>query len=131
MDKQRQGRGGIVVNVASGMGLEASGAWAVYIATKFGIVGFTRSLADAHYYDLTAVAFSVVCPGLTETPMTTNINGGKTTFDFAQPIKERFCNCKNQSAASCGRHVVDVIEKNKNDSVWIRAAGNLKLIDMM
>lgn len=45
MDKTQKGRGGVLLNIASVLGLEPSPAVAVYSATKFGVIGFTRSLS--------------------------------------------------------------------------------------
>lgn len=45
MDKSQKGRGGVIVNIASVLGLEPCPPIAVYSASKFGVVGFTRSLA--------------------------------------------------------------------------------------
>lgn len=45
MDKTQTGRGGMVVNIASVLGLEPCPPIAVYSASKFGVIGFTRSLA--------------------------------------------------------------------------------------
>ena len=45
MDKTQKGRGGVLLNIASVLGLEPCPPIAVYSASKFGVVGFTRSLS--------------------------------------------------------------------------------------
>ena len=45
MDKAQKGRGGVLLNIASVLGLEPCPPIAVYSASKFGVVGFTRSLS--------------------------------------------------------------------------------------
>lgn len=45
MDKTQNGRGGVIMNVASSLGLVPCPAIAIYSASKFGVIGFTRSLA--------------------------------------------------------------------------------------
>lgn len=45
MDKSKEGRGGLIVNIASVTGLDPSPVFCVYSAAKFGVIGFTRSLA--------------------------------------------------------------------------------------
>lgn len=45
MDKTKGGRGGVILNIASVLGLEPCSPIAVYSASKFGVVGFTRSLS--------------------------------------------------------------------------------------
>ena len=88
-------------------------------------------MQDSHYFELTGVSFSVLCPGLTITPMTANINGeATTTFEYSQPIMERFGNCKSQTARHCGEHVVQLIETAENDTVWISDQGMLSRLEM-
>lgn len=45
MDKKQLGKGGIIVNVTSVVGLDPSPVFCAYSASKFGVIGFTRSLA--------------------------------------------------------------------------------------
>lgn len=45
MDKQQLGKGGLIVNVTSVVGLDPSPVFCAYSASKFGVIGFTRSLA--------------------------------------------------------------------------------------
>lgn len=45
MGKPTGGNGGIVMNIASVCGLDIVGGFAAYTASKFGIVGLTRSYA--------------------------------------------------------------------------------------
>lgn len=45
MDKQQMGKGGLIVNVTSVVGLDPSPVFCAYSAAKFGVIGFTRSLA--------------------------------------------------------------------------------------
>lgn len=44
MSRDKDGKGGVIVNISSIAGLEPMPFWVTYSATKFGIVGFTRSL---------------------------------------------------------------------------------------
>jgi NAD(P)-dependent dehydrogenase (short-subunit alcohol dehydrogenase family) len=63
-----RGRGGHVVNIASGAGYVASAALAAYSTTKFAVVGLSEALHDElapHRISVTAV-----CPGLINTPIT-------------------------------------------------------------
>jgi NAD(P)-dependent dehydrogenase (short-subunit alcohol dehydrogenase family) len=61
-------RGGLVVNLASVLGLEGAGGWAAYAASKHAVVGYTRSLNDELAGRVRATA---LCPSYVETPMNT------------------------------------------------------------
>jgi len=45
MDKKMGGSGGLIVNVTSVIGLDPSPVFCAYSASKFGVIGFTRSLS--------------------------------------------------------------------------------------
>jgi NAD(P)-dependent dehydrogenase (short-subunit alcohol dehydrogenase family) len=71
---QRSG-GGVVVNTASGGAFIPLPPQAVYVATKAGVVHFTRSctpLAESH-----GVRVNCVCPGVVDTPMLRDTNEGE------------------------------------------------------
>jgi meso-butanediol dehydrogenase/(S,S)-butanediol dehydrogenase/diacetyl reductase len=60
-------RAGAIVNVASLLGKFGMAEYAVYCASKFGVVGFTQALADE--LRGTGVGVWAVCPGQVDTPM--------------------------------------------------------------
>ena len=63
------GRGGVIINLASIMGLVGIGAGAdPYVAAKHGVVGLTRNFAIA--YAQRGVRVNCINPGWIETPMT-------------------------------------------------------------
>lgn len=93
MNVKNGGRGGIIVNVASTLGLDILSFQPIYTATKHGVVGFTRSLGvniifteqnymnklifigDYHLFQepffeqMYGIKFITVCPGATKTPL--------------------------------------------------------------
>ncbi|MGD9897156.1 MAG: SDR family oxidoreductase [Candidatus Methylacidiphilaceae bacterium] len=70
--------GGLICNIASLAGVDAWADCGGYSATKFGIVGFTRALADeGREKGVKAVA---ICPALVATPMT-----GAKGAEYIQP----------------------------------------------
>jgi NAD(P)-dependent dehydrogenase (short-subunit alcohol dehydrogenase family) len=59
-------KSGVIVNAGSIAGLAAIPDRAAYVATKFGIVGLTRTMAKDHVKD--GIRVNCVCPGTTLTP---------------------------------------------------------------
>ena len=65
--KMKENKFGRIVNISSAHGLVASAFKSAYIASKFGIVGFTKNLAmEGGAHGITA---NVVCPGYVYTPI--------------------------------------------------------------
>uniref|UniRef100_A0A1I8MHD6 Alcohol dehydrogenase n=1 Tax=Musca domestica TaxID=7370 RepID=A0A1I8MHD6_MUSDO len=118
MDKSQKGRGGVLLNIASVVGLEPCGAISIYSACKFGVVGFTRSLADPYYYERTGVAVTAVCPGMTESPMTKNPKISDT-FEYSKPLTDKLYSAPSQPASKAGEHLVQVLEMGQNGTLWI------------
>ena len=66
MVKQKQGH---IINISSTAGISPVGGLNLYSASKFGVRGFTLSIA--HELQAHNVAVTVVCPDLVDTPMLT------------------------------------------------------------
>lgn len=64
---------GRIINVSSGAGLSGFADVAVYCAAKFGVVGFTQSLAQE--LDGSGVQAYAVCPGRVRTDMQAQLSG--------------------------------------------------------
>lgn len=63
----KNGKRGMIINIASGLGKTGSSEVSIYCATKFGVRGFTQSIAEELSPE---VGVYVVNPGMTATPMT-------------------------------------------------------------
>ncbi|EGI60545.1 15-hydroxyprostaglandin dehydrogenase [Acromyrmex echinatior] len=72
MGKHKGGKGGVIVNIASVAALDPGYFFPIYSASKCAVLGFSQSLASM--YDKTEVRVIIMCPGLTATPLTININ---------------------------------------------------------
>jgi 3-oxoacyl-[acyl-carrier protein] reductase len=76
-------RKGHIVNVASIAGKVGSAGRALYCASKFGVVGFSQSLAEEVREQ--GVRVSVICPGSTNTRFSPKETSGKSPEKMLQP----------------------------------------------
>lgn len=63
--------GGAIVNMSSIVGVRATPAQLAYAASKFGVIGITKSAALA--YAKAGVRINAMCPGRIRTPMTEDV----------------------------------------------------------
>ncbi|KAL5292256.1 hypothetical protein ACFFRR_011194 [Megaselia abdita] len=123
MDKSKGGRGGVVVNIASVLGLEPAHGIATYTASKHGVIGFTKSLAHDVYFQKTGVIHIAVCPGITRTPLLNTIDG---TFEYSKDLVNQLLTCKFQTPEIMGEHLVKSVEISRNGGIYICDLGTLK-----
>ncbi|XP_034100949.2 alcohol dehydrogenase-related 31 kDa protein [Drosophila sulfurigaster albostrigata] len=127
MDKQQLGKGGLIVNVTSVVGLDPSPVFCAYSASKFGVIGFTRSLADPLYYTQNGVAVMAVCCG----PTKMFVDRQHTAFlSYGQPFVDRLRTAPCQTTSICAKNIVKAIECADNGRIWIADKGELELVKL-
>ncbi|XP_039429106.2 alcohol dehydrogenase 2-like [Culex pipiens pallens] len=120
MSRNKNGNGGIVVNISSIAGLEPLPFCVTYSATKFGIVGFTRSMGQQIIYNKTGVKVMAICPGATETAIYNNAGISILSFPWmSEYIEQLILAYKTQQPEVVGKAVVKIITEGNNGSVWV------------
>lgn len=69
MSKEYGKEGGTIINVSSMAAFLHSPHQPVYTATKHGVIGFTRAMADASSEGNYGVRINVLCPAFVDTPL--------------------------------------------------------------
>uniref|UniRef100_A0A182N9C1 Alcohol dehydrogenase n=1 Tax=Anopheles dirus TaxID=7168 RepID=A0A182N9C1_9DIPT len=128
MSLAKGGNGGVIVNVASIVGLEPIPIFPTYCASKHGIIGFTRSLGVAPIFDETGVKFLIICPGGTRTPLFQNVKEPSLEVEV---VKDMFRGLKEpyvpQSPDVVGDCVVQAIVEGENGATWVCNFGKITI----
>jgi len=109
LEPMRRSGGGAIVNTASGGAFMPLPPQAVYVATKAGVVHFTRScvpLEKSH-----GVRVSCVCPGLVETEMVRETGSDGRPAEWLQPFMN---SVEMLSPEEIAVHVVALVRNPKS-----------------
>lgn len=113
MGKHKGGKGGVIANMASLLGLFTIQATPVYCASKHAVVGFSQALAKS--YNTIGVRVVVLCPGATKTALMEN----SKFFDFEDEAIMQLTENSMQSVDNVAFAMLHLIEKGKNGAVWV------------
>ncbi|XP_058459169.1 alcohol dehydrogenase-like [Malaya genurostris] len=122
MAKNKSGNGGVVINIASVAGLEPSQVCAVYGASKFGVIGFTRCLGQSEQlWKDAGVKVAAVCPGATRTNMIKLATKDAAAVKLMETMTV-------QEPSVVGKCVIKAILEGDPGSVWVASENKISQI---
>ncbi|XP_018571422.1 15-hydroxyprostaglandin dehydrogenase [NAD(+)]-like [Anoplophora glabripennis] len=113
----KSGEEGVIVNIASILGLFGMDHLLVYCATKHGVIGLSKSLAEQKCPSSHKFKIITICPGTIDTPLLSN---RPVVLDFATFQRDiHRLSEKTTSPDFVGESVIQLIQKSKHGSAWI------------
>ncbi|XP_014362115.2 15-hydroxyprostaglandin dehydrogenase [NAD(+)] [Papilio machaon] len=118
MRKDESGKGGTIINVASIYGYRIDPYVPVYQASKFAVMGFTKSLGHVKNFTKYGVRVVAICPGFTS-----DTNLGSTTV--LPELMENFKVDQQlwQKPEAVGKAAVEVFENADSGTAWLIEGG--------
>ncbi|VEN35105.1 unnamed protein product [Callosobruchus maculatus] len=131
MGKNHGGSGGVIVNIASILGLQKLEGCPVYVATKYFVVGLNRSFGSSYFYNLTGIRFLTMCPGVTDTPLISEANNFalKGFADLGRHLGEGLGALPPQPTTNVAVGLIKMIQDGENGSVWV-SEGNQPIYEV-
>ncbi|XP_055608464.1 alcohol dehydrogenase 1-like [Uranotaenia lowii] len=132
MSLDKTGLGGYIINIASIAGLEPFPYCSTYTASKYGIVGFTRSLGIDTVLVKTGVKFMTICPGATETMLFQKPNTSSVFLLpwMEEPGRRLMRKIAIQRPSVVGECVIRALVEGETGSVWVCAGGKIEHVSM-
>lgn len=121
MRKDKGGNGGTIINLASIYGYRVDQFLPIYQASKFAVMGFTKSLGHVANFTRSGVRVVAICPGFTETKLTEQpvMWDDAQSNEFAKFLKAQ----PWQKVDSVGTAAVDVFQKADSGTAWLIEGG--------
>ncbi|XP_026753012.1 15-hydroxyprostaglandin dehydrogenase [NAD(+)]-like [Galleria mellonella] len=125
MRKDKGGIGGTILNTASIYSYRIDPFCPIYKASKFAVLGFTKSLGLDYHYDKTGIRIVAICPGFTMTKIVT----AKGKDEQLQRDFEAFVRTNIwQNADVVGLAAVQVFESADSGTAWAVEGGVLEKV---
>ncbi|XP_046629099.1 peroxisomal hydratase-dehydrogenase-epimerase-like [Neodiprion virginianus] len=123
MGKDQGGKGGIIVNTASIFGLDPVEWFPIYDATKFAVIGLSRSFGLPYHYEKTGVTVLAMCPGVTDTALAAGAGNGLGSYVDPKLAIDGYRKFPLHKPEVVGKALVEIIRRGKSGSVWISEGG--------
>ncbi|VVC90087.1 unnamed protein product [Leptidea sinapis] len=124
--KDRGGPGGTIINVSSIFAYRIEPFIPYYHASKFAVMGFSRSLGHQYNYKKSGVRVITLCPGLTVTPMATNPN--VLDDEAIDDLRKSLSEYEWQEVDAMGRGTVEVYQNAESGSAWVVEGDKTKIV---
>lgn len=112
----KSGNGGTIINISSVLGYRTLPYAPVYQASKFAVLGFSKSLGHDENFTKFGVRVVTVCPGFTESNLAPTT---ETLFtDIQSGLRNYLKSVTFQKADVVGKATVDVYETAASGTVW-------------
>ncbi|XP_071103870.1 15-hydroxyprostaglandin dehydrogenase [NAD(+)]-like [Haliotis cracherodii] len=127
--RDKGGNGGLIINVSSAAGLTPVYITPVYAASKFGVVGYTRSWAANPHLGSMGLSFCCMCPTFAETDIMKGIDDGSKSLyaDDAQGLVKMLGIMSVKEVVGAFEQLLDLPDKNgvvvtvtKRDGIHIK-----------
>ncbi|CAG9783571.1 unnamed protein product [Diatraea saccharalis] len=119
MRKDRNGKGGTIINISSIAALGKSCPLPVYSATKSAVLQFSQCLGMEPTYSRTGVRVLIICFGCTNTSLLHESKYGVFDPEVLELLTEYFNNTIKQKLESAVRGMLEAYKNGASASTWL------------
>ncbi|XP_063920665.1 15-hydroxyprostaglandin dehydrogenase [NAD(+)]-like [Zophobas morio] len=117
--KYKTGNEGVIVNISSIAGVKDFSMVPVYTATKFAVLGMSKAWGDVEHYNRTKVKVLAMCPGVTDTPLLSELSEKTLGAPYVQIMEAQLVGLPSQKPDSVALAMVNIIKNAKTGTVWV------------
>ncbi|CAH2087377.1 unnamed protein product [Euphydryas editha] len=111
------GKGGTIINVSSIFGYRITPFIPYYHASKYAVLGFSKSMGHEKNFQKFGVRVVTLCPGLTHTNLTANPNAWEDLLDeFVEDLQSNY---DWQDPSAIGDGTVEIFREGDSGSAWV------------
>ncbi|KAJ8923436.1 hypothetical protein NQ315_001995 [Exocentrus adspersus] len=117
--KYKQGPEAVIVNISSIAGLGVFPFIPIYCGTKAAVAALTRNWGTSNHYERTKVRVFTICPGVTVTPLITEISGRNLGGVYEDMLQKDLGGMSAQEPEHVAKELVKLIQSCPNGTVWV------------
>ncbi|XP_063920664.1 15-hydroxyprostaglandin dehydrogenase [NAD(+)]-like [Zophobas morio] len=120
--KYKTGDEGVIVNISSIAGIIEFSTIPIYTGTKFAVLGMSKAWGDIEHYNRTKVRVLTMCPGVTDTPLISEMSGRNLGAPYQQILESQITALPSQKPESVASAMVKIIKNAKSGTAWVAEA---------